>query len=266
VTRISDQQVLYAGATPPAAAIDGVTFTFSGTPQAGDHFLIRPSALGANSMSVAITDRSKIAAAAPIRTAAGATNTGTGVVSAGTVNSPPPVDPNLQQPITIQFTSPTTFDVIGTVSGGPATTGLPYTPGQDITFNGWTVQVSGAPNVNDTFTVGPNTNGVGDSRNALALGALQTAKTMDNGTASYQGVFGQLVSSIGNKTHELEVTNTAEKTLLTQATAAQQEQSGVNLDEEATNLIKYQQAYAAAGKVMATAQKMFDILLSLGAV
>ena len=40
----------------------------------------------------------------------------------------------------------------------------------------------------------------------------------------------------------------------------------MNLDEEATNLIRYQQAYAAAGKVMATAQKLFDVLISLGAL
>ena len=52
--------------------------------------------------------------------------------------------------------------------------------------------------------------------------------------------------------------------LLTQARASAADVSGVNLDEEATNLIKYQQAYQAAGKVMQIAGTIFDTLLSIG--
>jgi flagellar hook-associated protein 1 FlgK len=73
-----------------------------------------------------------------------------------------------------------------------------------------------------------------------------------------------LVNTIGNKTHELEVTSTSEIKLMNQVQELQQANSGVNLDEEATNLLRYQQAYVASGKVMQTASKLFDVLLTLG--
>ena len=260
LTRVADGAVTTFSSFPQT--IDGVSLNLAGTPAAGDSFLIRPTVDGAKAFNVAISDTSLIAAAAPIRTAATATNTGSGKISAGVVNTPPPADVNLQQPVTITFTSATTFDVTGTGTGNP--TGVAYTPGQNITYNGWTVQISGTPATTDSFTIDPNTGGVGDNRNALLLGALQAANTLAGGTTTYQGAFAQLVSSVGNKTRELEVTSNAEGKLLADSMQAQQAESGVNLDEEATNLLRYQQAYQAAGKVMQIASQMFDVLLSLG--
>lgn len=108
------------------------------------------------------------------------------------------------------------------------------------------------------------TGGVGNNVNALALAALQTANTLANGTTTFQGAYGQLVSAVGNKTRELEVTSKAAANFLQQATVAHQAESGVNLDEEATNLLRYQQAYQAAAKMMQIAKEMFDMLVSLG--
>lgn len=260
VTRLTDGKVTTFNTL--SQTIDGVNFTLSGTPNPGDDFLIRPTADGAADFSVAISDTALIAAAAPIRTAATTTNTGSGKISAGVVNSPPPTDVNLQQPVTITFTSATTFDVTGTGTGNP--TGVVYTPSANITYNGWTVQITGASASGDEFSIGPNTGGVGDNRNALLLGALQTSNMLAGGTTTYQGAFAQLVSSVGNKTRELEVTSNAEGKLLADSVQAQQAESGVNLDEEATSLLRYQQAYQAAGKVMQIASQMFDVLLSLG--
>ena len=110
----------------------------------------------------------------------------------------------------------------------------------------------------------PNTGGVGDNRNALLLGGLQTSNTLNGGTTTYQGAYSQIVSQIGNKTRELEVTSSAAGRMLTETTVSIQNESGVNLDEEATNLLRYQQAYQAAGKVMQIASEMFDMLISLG--
>jgi flagellar hook-associated protein 1 FlgK len=242
--------------------VDGVRLNLaSGTIAAGDEFLVRPTVKGAGQIAVAIQDTGKIAAAAPIRTSAPATNTGTGRISAGTVNAPPPTDPNLQQAVTLTFTSATTFDVSGTGTGNP--TSVPFTPGGSITFNGWTVQITGTPKPGDTFSVGPNSDGVADNRNALLLGALQSSNTLAAGGASYQGAYGQLVSQMGNKTRELEVTADAQAALLTQTRALQQSEAGVNLDEEAANLLRYQQAYQAASKVIQTANQMFDALLEI---
>ena len=259
LTRMTDGAVTTFAAFPQT--IDGVSLSLTGAPAAGDSFLIRPTVDGAKGLNVAISDTSLIAAAAPIRSAAISTNTGTGSISAGSVNAPPPPNANLQQPVTITFTSATTFDVSGTGTGNP--TGVIYTPGANITYNGWSVQIAGAPASGDKFTISSNTGGAGDSRNALLLGALQTSNTLAGGTTTYQGAYSQLVSSVGNKTNELNVSSTATGNLLTSTVQAQQSESGVNLDEEATNLLRYQQAYQAAGKVMQIASKMFDVLLTL---
>ena len=147
---------------------------------------------------------------------------------------------------------------------------------------------TGSPAAGDTFVVRPTAGGAsaatgirvkltdptrialgtggasGDNGNALALAGLQSAITT-NGSATFQGAYSQLVNQVGNKTRELEVTSAAAGQLYTSAVTAQQSESGVNLDEEAANLMKYQQAYQAAGKLMKTASDMFDVLLSLGA-
>jgi flagellar hook-associated protein 1 FlgK len=258
LTRLSDQKVLDPDMTLPAT-YDGVQFgSPSGTMDDGDFFVIKPTVKGAGAFTVAISDPNKIAAAAPIRTEALTTNIGNGQISAGTVNGPPPVNVNLKTPVTITFADATHYQI----SGDP--TVYAYTAGADISYNGWTVQISGAPAAGDNFKIGPNDNASGDNRNAVLLGALQTKNTLANGSVSYQGAYAQLVAQVGSKTHELEVTGKAEAKLLSQAVAAQQEESGVNLDEEAANLMRYQQAYQAAAKVMQTANQLFDLLLSLG--
>jgi flagellar hook-associated protein 1 len=188
------------------------------------------------------------------------------------VKAPPPVTPNpahpttdlnLQATVQIKFDNPpTTYSVTGPGTGNPV--GVPYVAGQDITFNGWTVQISGTPAVNDTFTVGPNTNATGDNRNALLMAGLQTKNILANGTASFQGAYGQLVGQIGAKTNELSVTSTAQTSMLNETIKQQQSISGVNLDEEAANLLRYQRAYEASAQAMKIANTMFDALLALG--
>ncbi|MCB5207489.1 flagellar hook-associated protein FlgK [Methylovorus mays] len=102
----------------------------------------------------------------------------------------------------------------------------------------------------------------GDNTNALLLAALQTNKTV-GGSKSYEEAFAQLVSQVGNKTNEIRVTSAAETALLEDAQAQMESNSGVNLDEEAANLLRYQQAYQSAAKVMQIASEMFDTLLSI---
>ncbi len=163
---------------------------------------------------------------------------------------------------------PVPLNIIVTANGTSTTyapgSAVPYTPGATFSFGGVSVAFSGSPADGDTFKVGPNTNGQGDNRNALLLGKLQTANTLENGTTTFQGAYSQLVSSVGNKAHELQATGLAATSLLEQSVAAQQSESGVNLDEEAANLLRYQQAYQAAGKLMQTASTLFDVLLTLG--
>lgn len=233
------------------------------------------SATGAADFSVAITDPRLLAAAAPVRTATGNANTGTGSVSAGSVDAAYLATP-LATPLTLTYSAgsnelsgfPATQAVTVT-SGGVSTvfaagTPVTYTSGATVSFGGISFTLSGNPADTDTFTVGPNTGGVGDNRNALLLGGLQTSNTMNGGTTTFQGAYSQIVSQIGNKTRELDVTSSAAGKMLTETTLSIQNESGVNLDEEASNLLRYQQAYQAAGKVMQIASEMFDVLLSLG--
>lgn len=264
LTRLSDNTVTNYLAAAFPLTVDGLTITAPAPVSTGDRWMIEPTRNGARDISVAIHDTAKIAAAAPIIAEEGGTNTGTGVITPGVVNTPPPADVNLQQAVTITFHSPADgqFDVSGVGTGNPAN--VVYTAGGNITYNGWTVQISGAPGAGDVFTIGPNTNGVADNRNALLLAGLQTEPKLSGGTASYQSVYSQIVSAMGVKSRDINVMGKAQAALVAQSTQAQQSMSGVNLDEEAANLLHYQQAYQASGKMMQIATTLFDTLLSLG--
>lgn len=103
----------------------------------------------------------------------------------------------------------------------------------------------------------------GDNRAALAMLGLQTQRMLDAGSASFQEAYSRIVSDVGSRSQEIQRIDAANNAMLDQARNAVQEASGVNLDEEAADLIRYQQAYQAAGKVLQTAQTMFETLLGL---
>ena len=268
VTRIPANEV--AGSFTAASGggvIDGLRFdTSSGTATAGDRFRIRPTSEGAAAFSVNISSVSQIAAAAPIATGRG-DNTGTGTISEGSVDASYGAAP---LPAAVTFTydkaSNSFRGTIATVppTDYPSAAPIPYVAGADLNIGGMHFSISGAPNDGDSFTVGPNTAGVGDNRNMRLLGQLQTTNIFDGKTSSFQGSYAELISYVGNKTREVQVNASAGAALLNQATMSQQEVSGVNLDEEAANLLRYQQAYQAAGKAMQIASTLFDTLLSLG--
>ncbi len=101
----------------------------------------------------------------------------------------------------------------------------------------------------------------GDNRNALSLAALSNKSSMLGGTASFQETYGQVVSKVGGLTHAANISATAQESLLERANEARENVSGVNLDEEAANLIKFQQSYQAAAQAISTASSLFDSLL-----
>ncbi|HMM54928.1 MAG TPA: flagellar hook-associated protein FlgK [Candidatus Desulfobacillus sp.] len=263
LVRLSDNATLFSGTTLPQT-VDGLAISLaSGAANAGDSFLIQPTRAAASDITVALTDARKIAAAAPIRTAPAGGNSGSGAISAGRVNGPPPVNVNLTQTVTLTFNNPpTSFDVNGTGTGNPA--GVAFTAGGDISYNGWTVQISGTPAAGDVFTISANSAGVADNRNALLLAGLQNEKSLLGGSANYQSAYAQIVSQVGSKTREIQVTAAAQENILRRAEDAQQSISGVNLDEEAANLLRYQQAYQASGKMIDIASRLFETLLDIG--
>ena len=244
-------------------------------------YLIQPTRDAASSISVntaVAADSRLIAAAAPIRTQVPSTNTGSAVISAGSVGPGYTTAAGLPATFTYSPVLPAGVPPLNMHSSVAVTvthgSGAPvayaagaswnYVSGDTITFNNSiSVQISGSPNTGDQFTVSRNSSGVSDGRNALALGQLQTQSTMSGKTASYQSAYAQLVSDAGNKSREIQVKSQAQTALLKQSTDARDSLSGVNLDEEAANLMKYQQAYQASAKMLDVGNKLFDSLLSI---
>jgi flagellar hook-associated protein 1 FlgK len=159
-------------------------------------------------------------------------------------------------------TQPVTVTVAGVPTVFPPGSPITYTSGATISVGSLSFAITGTPTNGDKFTI--SASGPSDNRNGLVLAGLQTQGTLNNSTTSYSTAFAELVNGVGNKTRELKITSAAEAKVLEQATTAMQSESGVNLDEEATNLLRYQQAYQAAGKMMQIASQLFDTLLQLG--
>jgi flagellar hook-associated protein 1 FlgK len=282
VTRLSDRKVTpitpYAQPGPQTQTIDGLDFTIKGSGSEGDSFLVRPTINGAAQFKVATTDIGAIAAAGPVMIGPVTGNKGSAVVSEGSVDKDFLLPANTFAPATLKFAAATNTltgfttgqtvkvtDAAGVSQSYVAGTDpIPFAAGSSYTFGGITMSFKGQPVDGDQFSVARSTGAVGDNRNMLALGTLQSKTVLDNGKTTYQGAFAQLVSTVGNKAREVQVNGKASDAMLAQTTASQQSVSGVNLDEEAANLLKYQQAYQAAGKVMQIASAMFDTLLSIG--
>jgi flagellar hook-associated protein 1 FlgK len=232
---------------------DGLSIVVGAGIATGDQYTIRPTRDALAGMSVAITDASRIAAAAPIRAAAASTNTGTGTVTPGEVLDS--TNAGLLNTVNIDFTSATTYTVNGAGS-------FTYTPGSAIDVNGWRVQVNGAPAVGDRFTVRNNAGATGDNRNAFALSDALKANVLDGGTKSASSAVDKLVADVGLSTRTAQVNRDAEGVIHDSDVAAQDAVSGVNLDEEAANMLRYQQAYAAAAQIISVANEMFDTLIN----
>ncbi len=241
------------GAVADPFRAEGLSIVVGGAAAIGDRFLIRPTRDAVAGFALAVTDPSRIAAASPIRTTAASTNTGAAAISAGDV-----VDAGnaaLRSNVTIEFTSPTTYSINGAGS-------FAYTSGQPISINGWSATITGAPAVGDRFTVGDNTNGRGDNRNALKLGAALAAPALDSGTTSINATIERFTASIGLQTRAAQTSRDAQAIVNRDDLAARDSLAGVNLDEEAANLLRYQKAYQAAAQVIAIAGSLFDALLA----
>jgi flagellar hook-associated protein 1 FlgK len=232
---------------------DGLSIVVGNTPAAGDRFRIEPTRDLVSGLGVAIRDPAAVAAASPVRTTAASANTGTGTISRPAVTNAG--DAALRSSVTIEFTSATTYSVNGAGS-------FTYTPGAAIAMNGWSVSIDGAPAVGDQFTVADNAGGSGDNSNLLAmLGALESP-ALGGGTLSIAAAATQLTAGIGTQTAQAQANRDAFTVVHDQDLAAQQSVSGVNLDEEAANLIMLQQAFQAAAQLISVAQSMFDSLLA----
>jgi flagellar hook-associated protein 1 FlgK len=256
--------VSQSGAGP--FVVDGVTINVAGVPVDGDSFLVQPTRQGATLFDVVLNQPQDFAGASPLRSQEVLSNTGSGRIEGLSVNDASALP--LGSQVTLTFNPDALgvgvpgFDVVG-IAGGP----LAYDPatesnGKAFSLGGFDFTLSGAPQAGDELIIENNLNGTGDNRNALTLAGLQTSNLLSGGTESYQDAYGRLVADVAVKTRQAQAGANTEQVLLDQSIAARDSVSGVNLDEEAANLIRYQQAYQAAAQVISVADQMFQVLLN----
>ncbi|WP_207888426.1 flagellar hook-associated protein FlgK [Pseudomonas sp. 30_B] len=265
----------------------GFQVTMNSLPPAGDGFTLQPTRRGASDINTTLTKGDQLAFAGTARSEATTNNRGTGAIGQPKLTSgPSPVlTSDLQNlfgagGLSLSFDS-TTNTLTGTLPAGatlsyvsPSTTGLTsgqtntvrldYTdPGSGNQYS-YEFTLSGVPQAGDSFTLGMNTKGISDNSNALALSGLQSKPTV-GGTgstgASFNDSYGGLVERIGTLTAQVRNNADASATVLKQAQDNRDSLSGVNLDEEAANLIQFQQYYSASAQVIQVARSLFDTLI-----
>ncbi len=229
----------------------GLSLVMSGSAAAGDSFRVQPSRAAASSFALVITDPDKVAAAAPLLASGAGTNTGT---AAPSISLNDGSNPSLFDASSVVFDTPASYSI----DGGPTQV---FTPGSPITHNGWSLQLDGAPAAGDTFNIQANSNAQGDNSNALALGKVANQGVLDGDVTSIGRAYSQLVGQVGSAGAVAQDDQTTQKAVYAQAMASQQSVSGVNLDEEAANLVRFQQAYQASAQVISTANTLFNALL-----
>ncbi len=236
----------------------GLSIVISGTPSANDSFLIQPTAAATAGLSMQLTDPSQVAAAALVQASAASTNTGTGQIGSAGVTNPATYTAGTY---TVTFSSASQYTVTN-AAGGTVATGT-YTSGTPITFAGEQLTLTGTPAAGDAFTVSPNSGAnTGDNSNILAMISGLSSLALDGGTTSVSGAANNLVSRIGVLTQQAQNNASAQQTVNQAATTALSNADGVNLDQEAANVLSYQQAYQAMAQIISASHQMFDSLIT----
>ncbi|MFT3816009.1 MAG: flagellar hook-associated protein FlgK [Rubrivivax sp.] len=263
--------------------VDGFVIHFDSGPAAGERFLLQPVTRAAGGLQRLLSDPLALAAASPFVASADGANTGTAVASALTMASAP-VDP--AGTATVNFTGPAadpsqmayTWELrdsggilIGTGSG-TWTPGQPIPSPPDADINGFKLQLAGVPAAGDSIAVQPTPYPANNNGNALALNALASLNLVGlsdvgggqtSGGLSFTESFVAALADVGVRAQSAESSAGISAARATAAEGARTSKSGVNLDEEAANLIQFQQSYQAAAKVLQIAQAVFKDLLDL---
>jgi len=248
----------------------------------GDKFLIRPTYTGARDINLEIEDPNLVAAADNYLETATTTNPNNVEVNLyeisnpadanfpNAVNFPPPLNPQIQIVVNPTGTQYSIQDSAGTPLVAPAGGPFNIPADQIIDVPGMRVELKGNLAGNEVFTITnqdgapPFDNkqfGQGDNTNALTMLNYQNKKTLDGGTNTFSESYAELVTFVGVITQSGKISADSFQTLLAGAEERMAAVSGVNLDEEAANLIRYQQAYAASARIISVASETFDTLL-----
>ena len=162
----------------------------------------------------------------------------------------------LRTPAAVIFPTPSTVSI----DGGPSQA---WVVGQPIEANGWRLRISGAPAAGDGFAITDNGAGRGDNRNAVLLSDALRSPLLDAATSSLADAVTRLTSGVGAVTQQAQRNSEVQRLAYEDSVKQRQSVSGVNLDEEASNLLRYQQAYQASAQVIRTANEVFNMLIGI---
>jgi len=163
-------------------------------------------------------------------------------------------------PFRVEFSSDSVYNIRDTETNTVVATRL-YTAGADIDYQGIRVQFNNVPKAGDQYTIEANTDGLGSNENMLRMIDLGKARLISGQT--FSAAYRDLVTSAGSRAQLAELGREAMLVVRDQAQASRESAVGVNLDEEAANLIRFQQAYQAAAQVIQMSQRLFDTLIQV---
>ena len=192
------------------------------------------------------------------------TGAGTANVAASYAGQPIDARQSLRgQPLEISFTSATNYR-IRDVNTDTIVAERKFDPTQldpGVSFQGLQISFSTPPMAGDVFKVDGNADGTGNNENMLAMAALENKSVVGNKTLSTAYI--DHVNNVGNIARQATIAQAALKVVHEQAVTAKDQVSGVSLDQEAADLIRYQQAYQAAAKVLQVGSQLFDSILQV---
>lgn len=146
-------------------------------------------------------------------------------------------------------------------TGTEVSSGVFNTTTRTISYGKWTVSMGGIPSDEDTFTILPNDDPLGDNRIAAAISRLQANRDILESGQTVQEEYENLVNRVGARVVQAEVAKDAQQVVFDHAKESRDRVAGVNLDEELADLLRFQQAYQANAQVVQVANRLFDALL-----
>ncbi len=286
----------------PAPVIDGFSLKLNGGGlSAGDSFKVVPTRTGASNINTTLTDANKLAFAGPLSATAGNGNSGTGTIAQPNLSSQLDIYDSAalsemqgavanSVPVKLVFgaaSNGTQAYTVHDAKGNPIGTGS-IVPGQDNKLSisvpmlddsgapildasgnpktfAFETTIGGSPASGDSYSVAFNIDGKSDNRNAKSILELQTKAsvgTNSGGGISFTSAYSSLVERVGAKAAQAKVDTAANGAIVTSAKASRDSVSGVNLDDEAASLVKFQQYYTASSQIIKTAQETFSTLLN----
>jgi flagellar hook-associated protein FlgK len=168
------------------------------------------------------------------------------------------------QPLEVRFDSATHFTIVD-VTTDTVVASRNFDPNllePAFTYQGIQVTLSSAPKAGDVFTIDGNKDGTGNNENMLQLVDLESEPVMGGGK-TFASAYIDNVNDMGNIARQATIAQSALKVVYDQAVSARDEVSGVSLDQEAADLVRYQQAYQAAAKILQVASQLFDSVLQV---